>query len=191
MGERGSFWCLLRDFSFQQKLSLVIKHDSLIFFVDKKKFSSWPSGEEINDPSCWQEDNGSLEQLLINISSCSRCIGCFFLLHQTGHTWLVSIPTEDKWHPSDVTEMSGSRVDLKVVLLGKEAGGKTSLVERYLHDRFHSNVPYQNVSRNKAVHLANAACANKTFRVAFKNWLTPPRILSESQILQYLVHEAK
>ncbi|KAJ8025520.1 Ras-related protein Rab-24 [Holothuria leucospilota] len=40
--------------------------------------------------------------------------------------------------------MSGSRVDLKVVLLGKEAGGKTSLVERYLHDRFHPNVPYQN-----------------------------------------------
>ncbi|CAM1296854.1 RAB24 (predicted) [Pycnogonum litorale] len=35
-------------------------------------------------------------------------------------------------------------VDLKVVLLGKEYGGKTSLVERYLHDRFHPNVPYQN-----------------------------------------------
>lgn len=46
--------------------------------------------------------------------------------------------------PVNATEMSGSRVDLKVVLLGKEAGGKTSLVERYLHDRFHSNVPYQN-----------------------------------------------
>ncbi|XP_030841442.1 ras-related protein Rab-24-like isoform X1 [Strongylocentrotus purpuratus] len=42
--------------------------------------------------------------------------------------------------------MSGSRVDLKVVLLGKEYGGKTSLVERYLHDRFHGDVPYQNVS---------------------------------------------
>eukprot|EP00057_Strongylocentrotus_purpuratus_P013689 XP_011668163.1 PREDICTED: ras-related protein Rab-24 [Strongylocentrotus purpuratus] len=40
--------------------------------------------------------------------------------------------------------MSGSRVDLKVVLLGKEYGGKTSLVERYLHDRFHGDVPYQN-----------------------------------------------
>ncbi|XP_033633169.1 ras-related protein Rab-24-like [Asterias rubens] len=40
--------------------------------------------------------------------------------------------------------MSGSRVDLKVVLLGKEFGGKTSLVERYLHDRFHGDVPYQN-----------------------------------------------
>ena len=43
--------------------------------------------------------------------------------------------------------MSGSRVDLKVVLLGKEYGGKTSLVERYLHDRFHGDVPYQNVSK--------------------------------------------
>lgn len=35
-----------------------------------------------------------------------------------------------------------SKVDLKVVLLGKEFGGKTSLVERYLHDRF--GIPYQN-----------------------------------------------
>lgn len=39
--------------------------------------------------------------------------------------------------------MSGSRVDMKVVLLGKEYGGKTSLVERYLHDRFNEGVPYQ------------------------------------------------
>ena len=46
--------------------------------------------------------------------------------------------------------MSGSRVDLKVVLLGKEFGGKTSLVERYLHDRFHGDVPYQNV-RNQRI----------------------------------------
>lgn len=36
-----------------------------------------------------------------------------------------------------------SRVDLKIVLLGKEYGGKTSLVERYLHDRFLGHVPYQ------------------------------------------------
>ncbi|XP_065827942.1 ras-related protein Rab-24-like [Oscarella lobularis] len=34
------------------------------------------------------------------------------------------------------------RVDLKVVLLGKEYGGKTSLVERYLHGKFGS-IPYQ------------------------------------------------
>ncbi|CAN8023610.1 unnamed protein product [Ixodes persulcatus] len=37
-----------------------------------------------------------------------------------------------------------SHVDLKVVLLGKEYGGKTSLVERYLYDRFDSATPYQN-----------------------------------------------
>ena len=40
----------------------------------------------------------------------------------------------------------GSKVDAKVVLLGKEFSGKTSLVERYLHERFNENVPYQNVS---------------------------------------------
>lgn len=38
----------------------------------------------------------------------------------------------------------GSKVDAKVVLLGKEYSGKTSLVERYLHHRFNENVPYQN-----------------------------------------------
>ncbi|XP_029196932.1 ras-related protein Rab-24-like isoform X2 [Acropora millepora] len=38
----------------------------------------------------------------------------------------------------------GSKVDAKVVLLGKEFSGKTSLVERYLHERFNENVPYQN-----------------------------------------------
>lgn len=38
----------------------------------------------------------------------------------------------------------GSKVDAKVVLLGKEYSGKTSLVERYLHHRFNDNVPYQN-----------------------------------------------
>lgn len=35
------------------------------------------------------------------------------------------------------------KVDLKVVLLGKEYGGKTSLVERYIHGKFNSNAPYQ------------------------------------------------
>ncbi len=39
------------------------------------------------------------------------------------------------------------KVDLKVVLLGKEYGGKTSLVERYIHGKFNSNAPYQSVSR--------------------------------------------
>ena len=36
-----------------------------------------------------------------------------------------------------------SRVDMKIVLLGKEFGGKTSLAERYIHDRFLGTVPYQ------------------------------------------------
>lgn len=43
-----------------------------------------------------------------------------------------------------LTEMA-SRVDLKVVLLGKEYGGKTSLVERYIHGKFNSSAPYQSV----------------------------------------------
>ena len=42
-------------------------------------------------------------------------------------------------------KMAG-KVDLKVVLLGKEYGGKTSLVERYIHNKFNSNAPYQSVS---------------------------------------------
>ena len=37
-------------------------------------------------------------------------------------------------------------MDLKVVLLGKEYGGKTSLVERYIHGKFNANAPYQSVS---------------------------------------------
>ena len=40
----------------------------------------------------------------------------------------------------------GTKVDLKVVLLGKEYGGKTSLAERFLYTRFQEHVPYQNVS---------------------------------------------
>lgn len=39
--------------------------------------------------------------------------------------------------------MPRDTVDCKVVLLGKECGGKTSLVERFLHDRF-NGVTYQN-----------------------------------------------
>lgn len=35
------------------------------------------------------------------------------------------------------------KVDLKVVLLGKEYGGKTSLVERYIHGKFNAQAPYQ------------------------------------------------
>jgi Ras-related protein Rab-24 len=39
-----------------------------------------------------------------------------------------------------------SRVDLKVVLLGSEYVGKTSILERFVYDRFRGNLPYQNVS---------------------------------------------
>lgn len=41
--------------------------------------------------------------------------------------------------------MAGSRVDAKIVLLGKSYAGKTSIVERYLKNRFLGDtVPYQN-----------------------------------------------
>jgi len=41
---------------------------------------------------------------------------------------------------------SMNRVDLKVVLLGNATVGKTSLMERYVHDTFNDSRPYQNVS---------------------------------------------
>ena len=40
--------------------------------------------------------------------------------------------------------MSNQKVDCKVVLLGRMYGGKTSLVERFIHQRFNENIPYQN-----------------------------------------------
>ena len=46
----------------------------------------------------------------------------------------------------DQDEMASSKVDAKVVLLGKSYAGKTCLVERYLKNRFIGEaVPYQNV----------------------------------------------
>ena len=43
-------------------------------------------------------------------------------------------------------KMTNSKVDAKVVLLGKSYAGKTCLVERYLKNRFTGDsVPYQNV----------------------------------------------
>lgn len=52
------------------------------------------------------------------------------------------------------------KVDLKVVLLGKEYGGKTSLVERYIHDKFNAQAPYQSVSGD---HLC--VCVDALFTV--------------------------
>lgn len=49
------------------------------------------------------------------------------------------------WRPPHPVTMSAMRVDAKVVMLGKESVGKTSLVERYVHHRFLVG-PYQNVS---------------------------------------------
>lgn len=51
--------------------------------------------------------------------------------------------------------MSSGKVDLKVVLLGKEYGGKTSLVERYIHGKFNESAPYQAV-RPSANYQTNA-----------------------------------
>ena len=48
--------------------------------------------------------------------------------------------------------MASGKVDLKVVLLGKEYGGKTSLVERYIHGKFNENAPYQAVSAQKYIY---------------------------------------
>ena len=56
----------------------------------------------------------------------------------------------------------GGRVDMKVVILGMGACGKTSLVDKYLYDRFSENVPYQTViiriivlpSHGMDIHLA-------------------------------------
>ncbi|CAL1539222.1 unnamed protein product [Lymnaea stagnalis] len=58
--------------------------------------------------------------------------------------------------------MSGGKVDIKVVLLGKAYAGKTSLVERYIHNRFlGETVPYQNT--------IGAAFGAKTVTVNNKN----------------------
>ena len=65
------------------------------------------------------------------------------------------------------------KVDLKVVLLGKEYGGKTSLVERYIHGKFNSNAPYQSVSQLQLLvrHILGGVTAYKTVVVSnFTSW---------------------
>jgi len=61
------------------------------------------------------------------------------------NTWCIHIITCCCKPLLVVFEEMASRVDLKVVLLGKEYGGKTSLVERYIHGKFNSSAPYQSV----------------------------------------------
>lgn len=69
--------------------------------------------------------------------------------HHTAHfyklTRLPPVPVVLFWALPHPFTMSAIRVDAKVVMLGKESVGKTSLVERYVHHRFLVG-PYQNVS---------------------------------------------
>lgn len=74
---------------------------------------------------------------------------CVSELHLFGcSTWLSWGSLGSLWRATlgcQGRRMSGQRVDAKVVMLGKEYVGKTSLVERYVHNRFLVG-PYQNVS---------------------------------------------
>ena len=69
-----------------------------------------------------------------------------------------------------------SRVDLKVVLLGSEYVGKTSLLERYVYDRFRGNVPYQNVCLFMYGYLVTVisqiieTMLNKSFQIGYDNF---------------------
>jgi len=69
----------------------------------------------------------------------------------------------------------GGRVDMKVVMLGREAGGKTSLVQRYLYDRFSGNLPYQAVIIITLLHI-------------FMEWITILHFGGCIKITQYLNH---
>lgn len=92
---------------------------------------------EINDRPHFQK-SWNLERSWNWISDDSQLSArhCLLLGH---HSALNALKTNDNLFVSDM-----SKVDLKVVLLGMEFSGKTSLVERYLHDRFQGDIPYQN-----------------------------------------------
>ena len=41
--------------------------------------------------------------------------------------------------------MGSNTVDIKVVLIGAQYAGKTSIIHRFIHNRFLSDVPYEAV----------------------------------------------
>lgn len=44
--------------------------------------------------------------------------------------------------------MGSNTVDIKVVLIGAQYAGKTSIIHRFIHNRFLSDVPYEAVGRH-------------------------------------------
>ena len=78
--------------------------------------------------------------------------------------------------------MSSGKVDLKVVLLGKEYGGKTSLVERYIHGKFNESAPYQAVRPSAIIKLMRAclwSCERCAVSLALIRLLARPLALGE------------
>lgn len=73
-----------------------------------------------------------------------RIILSLFLLHSFSASWSTPLQLLLSYLILVLCSMT-MRVDAKVVMLGKESVGKTSLVERYVHHRFLVG-PYQNVS---------------------------------------------
>lgn len=73
------------------------------------------------------------------------------------------------------------RVDAKVVMLGKESVGKTSLVERYVHHRFLVG-PYQNVSMR--THPDTSLVFVETKELALKNIVL---VFRQGKISRYML----
>lgn len=95
----------------------------------------------INRPALDHAHDPAYQVLLANGCGCVYCrCGHYLLLLYLFFSlaWL-------RHGPGCELAMAG-KVDLKVVLLGKEFGGKTSLVERYIHGKFNAQAPYQSVS---------------------------------------------